>query len=132
MYSLIWILYLADIVKELHTLLYILSFICLMLALFIFGAWLNAPEAETEFDKKEEKKLFKWIFRFLKICLVTVIIAILLPTRTVIYSFAAIKTADIAYHANKNVPLIVNNTLKLIDLKIQKEIQDTLKNKKGD
>ena len=132
MYSLVWLMYFAELLDKIS------GFICFIFmssfigATFLFFLWINYRDvAQNELDEKEfekeEKKVFRWIKKLIIIGFSAVFIYLILPSKTVIYSFAAVKTADIAYHSNKQVPEILNNTLKLINLKIQKEIKDTLK-----
>ena len=132
MYSLIWLIYLADVITQIQYVLGITAFISAVLLLFIFIAWINY-EGDARYNgngeeiEKEKKEVFMWLRRLFATLIFSIIFFIVLPSKTVIYSLAAVKTADIAYHSNKQVPTIINNTLKLINLKIQKEIKDTLK-----
>ena len=132
MYSLVWLMYFAELLDKISGVVSFIIISSFIGAAFLFFLWMSYRDvAQNELNEKEfeeeEKKVFRWIGKLIIIGFSAVFIYIVLPSKTVIYSLAAVKTADIAYHSNKQVPEILNNTLKLINLKIQKEIKDTLK-----
>jgi len=132
MYSLIWLLYLADVITQIQYVLGITAFVSAILLLFISITWINfesdaRSEGRTEDIKEEKKDTFKWIKRLFNILIFSIFFFILIPSKTTIYSLIAVKTTDITYHSNKQIPIIIKNTLKLINLKLQKELKETLK-----
>ena len=126
MYELIFLVYLGNVIDALKT----VSSVILGLGLVIWGIGIpfllqvHEKAVYSEKDEEEWKKLFlKFNSIMKKIVFIAGALTIFLPSKTVIYSLAAVKTADIAYHSNKHIPKIVDDTLILIEKKLQQEIK---------
>jgi len=133
--SIIWLMYFADVADSLKKGLMVISVFALIICAFALF-WIAQDINDLEIDKKyrdfkdneneikEKKKLFKKVLKYSIISIsITSLFALIIPSKNIIYSFAAVKFAKISYYSNKHIPNIINETLKLIDLKLQKEIK---------
>ena len=133
--SIIWLMYFADVAESLKKGLMVISVFALIICGFALS-WIIQDIDNLEIDKKysefkdieneikEKKTLFKKVLKYSIISIsITSLFALIIPSKNIIYSYAAVKIAKISYYSNKHIPNIINETLKLIDLKLQKEIK---------
>jgi len=134
--TIIWLLYFADVFDTLKVTFFVITIFSLI-SYSVALIWVGNDINNLEIDKKyynyenieneiaEKKKLFKKILKFSIISvLITSSFTIFIPSKNIIYSYAAVKFTKISYQSNKHIPNIINETLKLIDLRLQKEIRE--------
>ena len=135
MYEVIFLLYLGKTIDVLDIFL-LVSLI--LLGIFLAISYMLYIDALAKFDprlnkdyKKNEieiKKTFDPILKkWSKVFLFMAVLEIFLPSKNILYTIAAVKSADIVYHHNKHIPKIVDDAMKYIQLKLEKEIKNELK-----
>lgn len=143
MYTIVFLMYLGNTVNVLNGFLFVFLIILGAMLLINYFVYINtlsdidvykssqyAKEYKEEIKNRFEPILKKWF----KIFLVILFFEIFLPSKNVIYTYAAVESANTIYHSNKNIPKIVNTAIEYIQIKLQNDLNDEkkeIKNIKG-
>ena len=132
MYSIIFLMYLGNTFALLNGFLFIFLVILGFILLVSYFVYINTISdidvyKSSQYTKEKEEKIKKMfepvLKKWFKVFLIILFLEVFLPSKNIIYTFAAAKSINTIYHSNKNIPKIVNDAIEYIQIKLENEIK---------